>query len=261
MPPQISRKTYVVKPSDSLSTIAQKFGIRDWKVIYYAACNEPLRSKRKNPNLLQPGDPVVIPLQLSDLRSYNEQRLRQLLSIRADLNRIYDEQLKDLESAFNKAQRTANAVDTVKTFIDIGSDVTSAAKVAEMTIGKKGKVLKALNEEFLKKAEEVYKDVYNAGVRDPMLEAAVKDRQAAKDGVLWAIGRIAVETLLKYDTPSFWAWTYVQLRSGKSWSESVSTSPEDAFAESKTDLQRARADALRNIDKRVWELRKVMMKS
>jgi hypothetical protein len=73
-------------------------------------------------------------------------------------------------------------------------------------------------------------------------------------GLLWALGQTAIDTFLKFDSPSFWAWTFTQMRSGKSWSESVTSSPEQFFEESKSRLMRAKNQALSNIDGRIREL-------
>jgi hypothetical protein len=52
---------HVVKLGENLSRIAQHYGVRYWANIYLAGENDDLRSKRSNPNLICPGDKVVIP--------------------------------------------------------------------------------------------------------------------------------------------------------------------------------------------------------
>ena len=52
---------YVVQAGDSLSRIASKFGIPDWKTIYYDASNTGFRHARPNPNQIFPGDKINIP--------------------------------------------------------------------------------------------------------------------------------------------------------------------------------------------------------
>ena len=55
---------HVVQKGESLSKIAALYGMgfAAWRKIYDHPDNEPLREKRPNPNLIQPGDEVVIPL-------------------------------------------------------------------------------------------------------------------------------------------------------------------------------------------------------
>lgn len=50
-----------VQQGECLASIAKLYGFSNWKTIYDHAANSDLRRKRKNPNVLLPGDTVVIP--------------------------------------------------------------------------------------------------------------------------------------------------------------------------------------------------------
>jgi hypothetical protein len=52
---------HVVVEGENLSTIAAAEGFRDFRKLYDAPENAELRKKRPNPNLIRPGDEVVIP--------------------------------------------------------------------------------------------------------------------------------------------------------------------------------------------------------
>ena len=52
---------YTVKKGDSLSSIARTHGVRSWQELYNHPDNAAFRSKRPNPNLIYPGDVVMIP--------------------------------------------------------------------------------------------------------------------------------------------------------------------------------------------------------
>jgi len=52
---------YTVKPGDTLSGIAQKHGFRSWQEIYEDPDNQAFRAKRPNPNLIYPGDVLLLP--------------------------------------------------------------------------------------------------------------------------------------------------------------------------------------------------------
>ena len=52
---------HTVKAGETLSSIAQQNGFRDWNTIYNAKENAAFRKKRPNPNLIVPGDIVTIP--------------------------------------------------------------------------------------------------------------------------------------------------------------------------------------------------------
>lgn len=56
-------KVHIVKPGDTLSSIAVLYGLgfAGWQAIYDDARNSELREKRPNPDLIQPGDEIVIP--------------------------------------------------------------------------------------------------------------------------------------------------------------------------------------------------------
>lgn len=54
-------ETYVVKQGDHLSIIAEKYGFRDFHLIWDHPNNEQLKQKRKNPHVLFPGDQLYVP--------------------------------------------------------------------------------------------------------------------------------------------------------------------------------------------------------
>lgn len=53
--------TYTVVPGDCLASIAERFGFGDPMLIYNDAANAALRRARPDPNVLLPGDQVVVP--------------------------------------------------------------------------------------------------------------------------------------------------------------------------------------------------------
>jgi hypothetical protein len=53
--------TYTVAPGDCLASIAERFGFSDPMLIYNLPDNEVLRRARPDPNVLLPGDQVVVP--------------------------------------------------------------------------------------------------------------------------------------------------------------------------------------------------------
>lgn len=52
---------FIVRPGDHLAKIAARFGFRDHHTVWDHPDNAPLRAQRSNPNVLLPGDQVVIP--------------------------------------------------------------------------------------------------------------------------------------------------------------------------------------------------------
>ena len=49
------------KQGETIPSIARKYGFHDWRIVYDDKANAELKSKRPNPNILFPGDKVVIP--------------------------------------------------------------------------------------------------------------------------------------------------------------------------------------------------------
>lgn len=52
---------HTVKQGEYLSKISRQYGFADWKTIWDDAQNVDLKKKRQNPNVLYPGDKLVIP--------------------------------------------------------------------------------------------------------------------------------------------------------------------------------------------------------
>jgi len=181
-----------------------------------------------------------------------QDRLYKLQNLREHVDDMYNEQINELDGVFKQAKRTGTAVDVAKSVIDIGTALVSAARVATQTLSKHGAELEKLNKEFFEKVQHVRKETRSAVLKDPTMEYAKEHMPG--NGLLWALGQTSIDTFLKYDSPSFWAWTFTQMRSGKSWSESVTSSPEQFYEESKSRLLRAKSQALSNIDGRIREL-------
>ena len=53
--------SYIVKAGDNLSSIARQHGLKSWQELYNHPDNGGFRSKRPNPNLIFPGDLLIIP--------------------------------------------------------------------------------------------------------------------------------------------------------------------------------------------------------
>lgn len=69
--------TYTAKQGDHISKIAKKFGFRDYQTIWNDPENADLKKKRRNPNILYPGDIVHIPeRKTSELPAATEKRHR-----------------------------------------------------------------------------------------------------------------------------------------------------------------------------------------
>ena len=88
-------RTHVVEHGDTVASIARRFGFSSFKTIWNHPANAALRAKRKNPNVLNPGDELVIPerelrqeVRATDLRHrFQTERERLVLRVKPlDLN-------------------------------------------------------------------------------------------------------------------------------------------------------------------------------
>src|SRR5262245_50934835 len=52
---------HTVKQGECLSLIAKKYNFASWRILYDHPENAKLKTKRPNPNILYPGDQIVIP--------------------------------------------------------------------------------------------------------------------------------------------------------------------------------------------------------
>lgn len=55
-------RRYVVKSGDHLSKIAADAGCRSWRELYDHPCNAELREKHPDPDRIQPGTVIHIPV-------------------------------------------------------------------------------------------------------------------------------------------------------------------------------------------------------
>ena len=53
--------TRVVKQGEHICRIAREAGLADWRTVWHDGQNAELRAKRRNPNILAPGDSVFVP--------------------------------------------------------------------------------------------------------------------------------------------------------------------------------------------------------
>jgi N-acetylmuramoyl-L-alanine amidase len=75
-------RNHTVKQGDCLSSIAKKYGFPDYKVIWDDGSNAQLKQKRKDPNILFPGDVVVIPdIDLKQVDKSTEQKHNFVLDV------------------------------------------------------------------------------------------------------------------------------------------------------------------------------------
>lgn len=94
---------HIVEQGEHLPGIALKYGFQDYTSVWNHPENKELKDKRKNPNVLLPGDSVFIPeKELKEESGATEERhsfkvQRQPLKLRLKLEKGYDEAIADTE--------------------------------------------------------------------------------------------------------------------------------------------------------------------
>lgn len=89
-------QTHVVKQGEHLSSIAESYGFSDYLKIWDDPDNAELKAKRKNPNVLYPGDRVSIPdMEVKEVSGSTEKKHRfevklQKLKLRLVLEDLYE---------------------------------------------------------------------------------------------------------------------------------------------------------------------------
>lgn len=100
-------KPYKVEQGDYMSKIAQKFGFSDYKEIWDHGDNAALKNKRKNPNVLLPGDTLIIPdreekkVSASTGKRHKFQVKRSELKLRLVLEDIYEKPIANANCELN----------------------------------------------------------------------------------------------------------------------------------------------------------------
>jgi chromosome segregation ATPase len=238
-----SRIHKVVK-GEALDGIAKKYHT-DAKSLWKAPENKALVSKRGKPELLQPGDTIVVPPDAKAVKAASQRT--------DELQQGRDAALALLETLENETARIQRRIKTYVELIEFskksvvevvgelkqvkadmkgwGDGVDTVATVAQITasLGQlcakgyqatklSGDALEKLNREVLKDvAKTKGEQLADIGIK---LGSQLKDRA---ESPLAYVGVLA-DSWGKMTAPSFWANTFVQItQNKKTWSQAVAT--------------------------------------
>ncbi len=239
----LNPKPYIVCPGDTLSGIARQHGFAEWETVYGAGCNEQLRLRRPNPDQIRPGDRIFIPSKPEDVRQVLHERLTHLWKARAESERLFstiDQEMQENLRQFKKIELT---VDMSAALAGLAMSLTGIVVKGMQAMKLSGKALEKANEELTKESAKFAVEP----IRDVALEAAASRIDATK-GVLWALGKSTIEAFLDTQSPSWWAGVRLSLRDGKSWSQAVTSNPEDSIVEARERVQNLRRETLLRLD-------------
>lgn len=130
---------HIVKSGECLSSIAAKAGFRRWQTIYEDPDNEEFRQLRPNPNIIFPGDRLVIPaiareqVQLGTGRTHRLRVPSQLTQLRVEL---FDGSVGAMLDARYEL-RISGSSDIIEGELDGGqlrTDIPAAARSAHLIV-------------------------------------------------------------------------------------------------------------------------------
>lgn len=245
-----------VVPGESLSSIAKKFKLGSWKLLYYAAVNDPLRQRRPNPNHIAPGDIVVIPPSTRD--ALNKQ-LQHLQEIRNQLEQSYRKQKQELAASFANVKMWGMGVDAAALLASAIGGIVQIARVARPGYYKTAADLAKANAELLKSllsAKGGFSWPFQLGapaLQDVIIQigTSTSPELTGKESLAWAVTRIAVDSFVDATSPSFWAQAWTQKTFAPKKAEVL-------FAEINADLERNYQQAARQLDARLKQTRALL---
>jgi len=242
--------THQVSPGENLSTIARKYGLPGWQALYFSNENADFRRTNKDPNHIKLGSSIVIPPNKAMVRQKLVERLALLHKLKTTAQ---EEELKlaaELKSNYAHIKSVGDNVDMAAMLANLVSGITqSTIKLANMA-KLEGPALEAASKEAVKDA---FLDRAKFG-RDAALMAVADRRPEPGGNTVWAITKIVASAWVDMTSPSFWANTVTNLSNGMSWSEAVTTKPEDILNQALSNLRHAYDKAYADIDKHIAEV-------
>ena len=248
-------KRHKLKPGENLSRIASKHGLKNWKGIWDAKGNSKLKSKRKKPELLQPGDILVIPpspemlkraqsnhakalkahVARIDERSANARRtMDMLIKARQSAQKTINELHKSNAEIYKAAVARAETIDNVQMVLDAKRSAVRLAKHLYRGMKMAGEELAKHNRELRK---ELVKDLGKKNAE--LFWGLLPEEKVAMrtDPAVLAAGKIVVDSLFKITSVSYWDWTITQFMDGRSLEDALTTGITTEYKREKKKIQ------------------------
>lgn len=247
---------HTVKKGENLDKIAKSYGIKNFKAIYDDPVNAKFRRQRKNPDLIQPGDKIIIPnfaltkekrKSLSSLIATIEERIKRMETLKKEQQKTTATLASEIKKGQRDFKKTANAVDGAALVLNIlGSVAKITVKGAKMSTKMSASEVSKMNKDMLKEVGSM-----NLSAVEPALQAGA---QKMADSTQKAIGYagVALDSFFNLTSPSFWGKTYMKARqeglfkkiaAGKfgdgwdAWSKAVTWDPDKEFDKMVSDMQ------------------------
>ena len=96
-------------------------------------------------------------------------------------------------------------------------------------------------------------------LRDVAAQAVTKTKSESTN-VAWLVTKSVAQAWCDITSPSFWANTFVNMwNEDMSWSEAVTTRPEDVFESQMNKLKSTHNDVIRDLDKKIREVQQELV--
>jgi hypothetical protein len=114
--------TYVVRKGDTLSGIARSHGFSDWKYVWNHKLNEAFRKSHKSPDLIFPGDKLIIPPKPEEEKG-RQQKLQKVLET---LRKLRQDTVSDFAKMEAEADREFGKIKNLGQGVDVAAAVATA---------------------------------------------------------------------------------------------------------------------------------------
>ncbi|MBF0235709.1 MAG: LysM peptidoglycan-binding domain-containing protein [Desulfamplus sp.] len=211
-------RVHVVKKGESISAIAQQYGISDWKKLYNAASNQRLRILRPNPNIIQPGDKIFIPADSKVVGSLLRTRLEKLYKIREDTINLLKQIQDDLKKEHKNAKQFNKNIDIIATILGIVVGQVGNAKSAYKTLSLSGDELAKANATLIR--DHFLSPTGNTATIVAIVGSCF-DEAEETDGMIVAFGKILIKSWSDLWSPSYWTGWLTGINLDQAFKESI----------------------------------------
>jgi hypothetical protein len=245
---------YIVKQNDNLDLIARNHGYKSWQIIYHSNFNSELRTRCPNPDKIFDGVNVFLPPKSKDVILALNRSNSMLQQIKQDFINTTDKEISNLKQSLNKIKSTGAQLDAAKDAITILVDLSSIIKMGAKALKLNGKLLEEMNKKI---AEKTFEDL----ARNPIFEKGLEVYSEADldNNIVTVTSQIIVGSYISMISPSFWANTISNLYNGMSWSQAVTSKPDDVYTKCVQDILNQRNKINSDIDRRINENNKLII--
>lgn len=267
---------HTVKKGENLNKIARGYGLKSFKVIYDDPVNAKFRKTRGNPDLIVPGDQIIIPnfaltpdkrRSLKVLISTIEARIKRQQANKKSLQDTSRKMISEVRKIQGDFKRTSDGVDAAATVLTL---LVSLAKITQVGL----KTSKMTAQEVAKANKEVLKELGDMHMEavEPALQAGAQSMTQSTSKTVAVLGVIA-DSFFNMSSPSFWGKTYIKARdegllkkigTGKfgegweAWSKAVTWDPQKEFTNMTRDMDRQAKKLSAEIDRLIIEDQKLL---